>query len=115
LGLPILITIGAHILWLNLIGIVVSICVALATAMEALLRSGRRWRLYTQGADKLSSEGVAFFQMLGIYDDPEPSRRLHIFKGNVERLIAELHESYIADIEIVASQNVIGSSSDRPS
>lgn len=113
LVLPVLITAGKSVTWLNIISIVVSIVVALASAMEALLRSGRRWRLYKQGADKISSEGAAFFQMLGVYADTEPSERLHIFKDRVEHLIIELHDSYVADIDIMSSQNTIGSASDR--
>lgn len=115
LALPVLITAGKSIAWLNLTGIIVSIIVALATAMEALLRSGRKWRLYRQGADKMSSEGVAFFQVLGVYADVDPAERLHTFKERIESNIKDLHESYIADIDVMASQSVIASSSDRPS
>lgn len=53
LVLPVLITAGKSVTWLNFAAIVVSILVALATAMEALLRSGRKWRLYRQGADRM--------------------------------------------------------------
>ena len=114
LVLPVLITAGKSIAWLNLAAIVVSIIVALATAMEALLRSGRKWRLYRQGADQISSEGAAFFQKLGIYAQPDLLKRLNIFKEHIEANIKDLHESYVADIEITASQNVMSSSSDRP-
>lgn len=114
LVLPVLITAGKSIKWLNFAAIVVSIIVALATAMEALLRSGRKWRLYRQGADQMSSEGTAFFQELGVYAQPDPLKRLHIFKEHIEASIKDLHESYVADIEVTASQNVISSSSDRP-
>ena len=114
LVLPVLITAGKAITWLNLAAIIVSIIVALATAVEALLRSGRKWRLYRQGADKMSSEGAAFFQVLGAYTNPDPLERLHIFKECIEGNITDLHESYIADIEVMASQNVITSSADRP-
>jgi hypothetical protein len=89
--------------------------VALATAMEALLRSGRKWRLYRQGADAISTEGAAFFQMIGLYVHADPAERLHLFKERIENSIKDLHESYVADIDIMASQNVIGSGSDRPS
>lgn len=115
LSLPVLITAGKSIAWLNSTAIVLSIIVALATAMEALLRSGRRWRLYRQGADRMSSEGAAFFQELGLYAGASRDERLHTFKERIEGNIEDLHESYVADIDIIASQNVIGSSSDRPS
>jgi hypothetical protein len=114
LVLPVLITAGKSITWLNFAAIVVSIIVALATAMEALLRSGRRWRLYRQGADRMSSEGAAFFQMLDVYAITDPDERLRVFKERVEADINDLHKSYVADIEVMASQNVISSSSDRP-
>jgi hypothetical protein len=114
LVLPVLITAGKSITWLNLAAIVISIIVALATAMEALLRSGRKWRLYRQGADRLSAEGVAFFQTLGDYAIADPGERLRAFKERVEASIKDLHESYVADIDVMASQNVISSSSDRP-
>jgi Protein of unknown function (DUF4231) len=115
LVLPALITASKAITWLNLVGIIVSILVALATAMEALLRSGRKWRLYRQGADAISTEGAAFFQMIGLYVDADPAERLRLFKERIEDSIKDLHESYVADIDIMASQNVIGSGSDRPS
>lgn len=115
LTLPVLITAGKSIAWLNLAAIIVSIIVALATAMEALLRSGRKWRLYRQGADQFSSEGAAFFQALGIYSQLDPVERLRMFKERIEANIKDLHESYVADIDVMASQNVISSSSDRPS
>jgi hypothetical protein len=114
LVLPVLITADRSVTWLNLVAIIVSILVALATAMEALLRSGRKWRLYRQGADRMSSEGTAFFQVLGVYAIVDPDERLRVFKENIEAIISDLHESYVADIEVMASQNVISSSSDRP-
>jgi Protein of unknown function (DUF4231) len=114
LVLPVLITAGKSITWLNFAAIVVSIIVALATAMEALLRSGRKWRLYRQGADQISSEGAAFFQALGVYMQPDPLKRLQIFKEHIEANISDLHDSYVADIEVTAAQSAIGSSSDRP-
>lgn len=115
LVLPVLITVGKSIFWVNITGIVVSIAVALSTAMEALLRSGRKWRLYRQGADKMSSEGAAFFQKLRPYTSTSPEERLNLFKARIEGGIQDLHESYVADIDVVAAQNVISSSSDRPS
>jgi hypothetical protein len=115
LVLPVLITVGKSIAWVNFVAIIVSIIVALATAMEALLRSGRKWRLYRQGADQISSEGAAFFQILGVYTQPDPHERLQAFKERIEANIKDLHESYVADIEVTASQNVITSGSDRPS
>jgi hypothetical protein len=102
LVLPVLITAGKSVTWLNLAAIIVSIVVALATAMEALLRSGRKWRLYRQGADTISSEGAAFFQVLGVYAQPDPVERLHAFKERIEADIRDLHESYVADIEAYA-------------
>ena len=114
LVLPVLITAGKTITWLNLAAIVISIIVALATAMEALFRSGRKWRLYRQGADQISSEGAAFFQALGVYAQSDPLKRLQIFKEHIEANIKDLHESYVADIEITASQSAIASSADRP-
>jgi hypothetical protein len=115
LTLPVLITAGKSIAWLNITGIAVSIVVAMATAMEALLRSGRKWRLYRQGADRMSSEGTAFFQEIGDYAEVDFSKRIQLFKEQIEVNIKELHESYVADIDIAAAQNVIGSSSERPS
>ena len=115
LVLPVLITVGKSIATLNVAGIIVSIIVAMATAIEALLRSGRKWRLYCQGADRMSSEGAAFFQALGDYAEGDLEKKLQLFKERIEDGIRELHASYVADIEIVASQNVLGSSSDRPS
>jgi Protein of unknown function (DUF4231) len=112
--LPVLITAGKSITWLNLAAIIVSIIVALATALETLLRSGRKWRLYRQGADKMSSEGAEFFQALGVYACANPIERLNVFKERIEANIRDLHESYVEDIDIVASQNVISSSSNRP-
>jgi hypothetical protein len=115
LVLPALITAGKSIAWLNFAAIVISIIVALATAMEALLRSGRKWRLYRHGADTMSSEGAQFFQTLGMYMQLDPLERLNLFKERIEANISDLHESYVADIEVTASQNVIASSADRPS
>jgi hypothetical protein len=114
LVLPVLITASKGVTWLNPVGIAVSIVVALASAVEALLRSGRKWRLYRQGADALSTEGAAFFQMMGLYNCPDPAERLRSFKERVESHMTELRQSYIADIDVMASQNVIGSSSERP-
>jgi Protein of unknown function (DUF4231) len=113
--LPVLITASKSVTWLNLLGIVVSIIVALATAMEALLRSGRKWRLYRQGADMFSTEGAAFFQMIGLYTQADPVKRLNTFKERIEANIQDVHESYAADIDIMASQNAVGSSPDKPS
>jgi hypothetical protein len=115
LVLPVLITVGKSILWVNITGIVISIAVALSTAVEALLRSGRKWRLYRQGADKMSSEGAAFFQELKPYTGTDLDERFNLFKARIEGGIQDLHESYVADIDVVAAQNVISSSSDRPS
>jgi hypothetical protein len=114
LVLPVLITASKSVTWLNPVGIAVSVAVALASAVEALLRSGRKWRLYRQGADALSTEGSAFFQMIGIYACDDPVERLRSFKERVESHMTELRQSYIADIDVMASQNVIGSSSERP-
>jgi Protein of unknown function (DUF4231) len=114
LVLPVIITVGKSVTGLNIAAIVLSIIVALATAMEALLRSGRKWRLYRQGADQISSEGAAFFQELGVYAQCNPLKRLHIFKEHIEANIKDLHESYVEDIEVTASQNAISSSADRP-
>lgn len=113
LVLPVIITAGKSIGWLNIAAIILSIIVALATAMDALLRSGRKWRLYRQGADELASEGTAFFQGLGMYTQPDPLQRLRIFQERVEANIKELHESYVADIEVTASQDAISAGSDR--
>jgi hypothetical protein len=115
LVLPVLIAIGRSIFWANVAGIIVSIVVALATAMEAVLRSGRKWRLYRQGADRMADEGTAFFQELGIYGQSEPTERLARFKERIESSIRDLHESYLVDIEIVATQNVPSSNSNHAS
>lgn len=114
LVLPVLISVGKSIFAVNIAGIAISIVVALATAVEALLRSGRKWRLYRQGADRMASEGTAFFQTLRAYARISEDGRLPLFKERVEDNIRDLHASYVADIDIVASQNVIASSSDRP-
>ena len=108
LVLPVLITAGRSITWLNVAGIFVSVLVALATAMDALLRSNRRWRLYRQNADRMSSEGAAFFQALGEYACASPTERLHLFKHRIEGSIEDFHRSYVADIETVASQGTPG-------
>lgn len=115
LVLPVLIAIGRSVFWANVTGIVVSITIALATAMEALFRSGRKWSLYRQGADRMANEGTAFFQAMGVYSQLDPAERLAAFKERVESSIRELHDSYVADIDIVASQNIISSSPHRDS
>ena len=114
LVLPVIITASKSITWLRFLAIVISIIVALASAMEALLRSGRKWRLYRQGADAMSTEGAAFFQMIGLYAQPDPAKRLHIFKERIESHIQEFHESYVEGMDVMASQNAIAPSSERP-
>jgi hypothetical protein len=109
--LPVLITASKSVAWLNPIGIVVSIIVALATALEGLLRSGRKWRLYRQGADAMSSAGAEFFHGLGPYASADPTRRLSMFKEHIEANIRDFHDAYIAGIEVMESQNVINSGS----
>jgi hypothetical protein len=102
--LPVLITASKSVTWLNPVGIIVSIIVALATAMETLLRTGQKWRLYRQGADNISTEGAAFFQMIGRYAISDPAKRMQEFKTRVEGLIEDLHNSYLTDAELAISQ-----------
>jgi hypothetical protein len=107
--LPALITAGRSVTWLNLVGIIVSIIVALATSIEMVLRTGRKWRLYRQGADSLSTEGAAFFQAIGHYATLDENRRVKEFKTRVEALIEDLHDSYLADTDLAISQKISSS------
>ncbi len=110
LTLPVLITASRSIQWLNPVGVVVSVLVALATGAEVLLGTGPKWRLYRQGADRMSEEGAAFFTQLGIYAVPDPVERLHLFQEQTESHIHEFHGSYLADVDaLVSHKDVLGS------
>lgn len=105
LTLPVVITASRPVAWLNPIGILVSVIVALATALETLLRTGQKWRIYRQAADVFSAEGAAFFQMLGRYSISDPGERMQEFKTEVEKLIEDHHNSYLAETDTTVSQN----------
>jgi Protein of unknown function (DUF4231) len=111
LALPPIITASTRITWLNPVGIVISVFVALSTGAEVLLRTGPKWRLYRAAADNMSTEGTAFFQGIGQYASLEHTKRLTYFRERIEGMTTEFQQAYLEDVEAMVAQTP----HDRPS
>jgi ElaB/YqjD/DUF883 family membrane-anchored ribosome-binding protein len=91
--------------WARWTALVVSLIVAICTALETTFRFGNRWRLYRRMLDELRSEGWAFAYRVGPYASPKEAT-FRRFVNRTETAIRRFGEEYITDVLVlgVASQ-----------
>jgi hypothetical protein len=66
---------------------------------RGLLPPGERWRLYRQRVEELMAEGVDYYELAGGYKDAKGHHAaFRAFAANVQRMLAQEVEEFIAEI-----------------
>ena len=86
-------TVDAH--WARWAAFVVSLIVAICTAIEGTYRFGNRWRVYRKMLDELRSDGWSYAYRIGPYASKADFAR---FVERNERAIRRYGEEYITDV-----------------
>jgi hypothetical protein len=86
--------------WARWTALVVSLVVAICTALESTFRFGNRWRLYRRMLDELRSEGWAYAYHTGPYATKAEFTR---FVERSEEAIRRYGEEYVADVLVLAA------------
>jgi hypothetical protein len=90
---------GEAAVWLRWLVIVISLLVAVSTAVEEFLRYGNRWRHYRQTVETLKSEGWQFFQLAGTYRRYQNHTQAYArFAGRVEEISQQDVDVYISEV-----------------
>jgi len=74
----------------------VSLTVAIAAALEAFFRYGERWRSFRRTTETLKAHGWQFFELAGPYAAADHAAALPAFATQVELLLQQDLESFIA-------------------
>lgn len=78
---------------------VLSLAVAMSTAIEEFFRYGERWRNYRRTSELLKIEGWQFFELSGPYANRDTHARAFTkFTGRVEEIIQRDVQVYISEI-----------------
>ena len=81
------------------LSIALSLLVALAVAVEELMRFGERFRHYRRAVELLKSEGWQFFQLAGPYRRHDTHTQAYrSFAGRVEAIIQPSVEVYVSEV-----------------
>jgi hypothetical protein len=88
---------GVQVGWLVF---VISLLVAISTAVESFFSYGERWRHYRQTVETLKSEGWQFFQLAGSY------RRYNTYGAAYPRFATRVEEINQQDVQVYISQVV---------
>jgi len=84
------------ILWVTF---AVSLVVGLSAALEGFFRPGERWRHYRQRVEELKAEGWDYYELAGGYKDAKDHHAAFpAFAANVQRMLAQEVEEFIAEI-----------------
>jgi hypothetical protein len=85
--------------WARWTPFVLSLIVAVAVALESLLRYGPRWRVYRRSSDALQSEGWKFFQLADEpYKGKTHAEAYPEFAKNVEDILERYSTDYLNDV-----------------
>jgi Protein of unknown function (DUF4231) len=86
--------------WARWTALVVSLVVAICTALESTFRFGNRWRLYRRMLDELRSEGWAYAYHTGPYASKAEFTK---FVERSEEAIRRYGEEYVADVLVLGA------------
>lgn len=91
--------IGLNIEVLRWIAMVISVAVAVGTALEDFYKYGQRWRHYRHTVEMMKSEGWQFFQLSGLYaGETLHKKAFPRFVERIEKLIQSDVETFITTI-----------------
>ena len=84
------------ILWVTF---AISLVVGISAALDGFLRLGERWRHYRLRVEQLKAEGWDFYELAGRYRKAKDHHEAFpTFAANVQRVLAQEVEEYIAEI-----------------
>jgi hypothetical protein len=87
---------------------VVSLAVAIATALEEFVGWGKRWRLYRRSHDEMKAEGWRFVEGLDDYAGGSHQQGFARFAANVEDIIERYGEEYVTELLVPLSRQGAG-------
>jgi hypothetical protein len=94
-----------------------SLCVAIATALESFLRSGERWRHYRRNAEALRLEGMQYFMLSGPYTNAVTHNdAFHDFATRLNAILSTEVDAYFTQVaaEKQRTENSHGSPAETP-
>jgi hypothetical protein len=86
--------------WARWAALVISLVVALCTAVEGLFRFGNRWRLYRRMLDELRREGWSYAYKIGDYEREETAT-FSTFVDRSEDILRRYGEEFITDVVVL--------------
>jgi len=101
---PALIAVNPAVEWAPTVRIVtfsLSLCVAIATALESFLRSGDRWRHYRRNSEALRLEGMQYLMLSGPYDDAASHRDgFQLFATRLNGILSSEVDAYFTQVAV---------------
>jgi hypothetical protein len=84
--------------------LILSLVVAIATAVDQVFRLGQRWRLSRQTRGDLVAEGWDFFEGAGPYKRGHAATFQHFFE-QIEKILKFYESHYLVDVAVLPSTN----------
>jgi Protein of unknown function (DUF4231) len=101
---PALVAVNASAEWattLRIATFTLSLCVAIATALESFLRSGDRWRHYRRNSEALRLEGMQFLMLSGPYNDAAShGDGFHLFATRLNGILGSEVDAYFTKVAV---------------
>ncbi len=88
--------------------VVISLIVAITTAVDGFFQYGERWRLYRRTSEQLKAEGWQFFQSIGDYQDMTHAVAYPVFATRVEEILQQ-------DLEVFMKKKIAVEKKDQES
>jgi hypothetical protein len=90
---------GQAAAWMRWSVFVISLLVAISTAVEEFFRYGDRWRHYRQTVEALKSEGWQFLQLAGVYRRYKSHKQAYSrFATRVEEISQQDVQAYVSEV-----------------
>lgn len=92
-----------------------SLCVALAAALESFFRSGDRWRHYRRNAEALRLEGMQFLMLSGPYTKAASHEdAFHDFATRLNGILGTEVDTYFTQVAVEKSSSEKAAGRDAP-
>jgi hypothetical protein len=88
-----------------------SLVVAIAAALEGFFHYGERWRTFRRTAEALKAHGWQFFELSGPYSAPNHATAFRTFTVQVETLVQQDVEAFIAQAALAQAVQSAGEES----
>ena len=101
---PALVAVNASAEWATTVRVAtfsLSLCVAIATALESFFRSGERWRHYRRNSEALRLEGMQYLMLSGPYNNAAShGDGFHLFATRLNAILSSELDTYFTRVAV---------------